>query len=384
MLIDKPRNGLKKLWEYCFMAQLNNSVYSEYYAGRTAFVVNANAKSVTDKTVNRLVDMVPAGDLFYSRSMKDSETYYRTILRRGYSRVFSGGGDGTVVNAINTMREIAKQERIERLPAVGILKLGTGNALGSVVGAKAPWLDVNHVVKGGKTSALPMTMVECDDGTLSPFAGIGYDGEILNDYHDLKEVHKDRPTAKLMSSVFGYIWAGITRTALRQINKPKNWIRVISSSDAYKMVHQDGADVEVMVPAGTVLYEGPSTLASVGSIRYFGYGFTMFPFADRRAGYLSLRICAAGVLPIVTNLYPGVWKGTYRHPQLHDFLVRDVVIESQNDMPYQVGGDASGYRRRLSFKAAPNAVEMVELAKERLPLPKGIMGLLPSPIFARG
>jgi hypothetical protein len=53
-----------------FMAMnANISSMSERYVGRSAFVLNANAKSVTDRTVSRLVDLVPAGDLFYCRSL---------------------------------------------------------------------------------------------------------------------------------------------------------------------------------------------------------------------------------------------------------------------------------------------------------------------------
>lgn len=366
------------------MGQSQYRGFAEYYAGRTAFVVNANAKCVSDKTVNRLVDLVPAGDLFYSRSKQDSENYFRTILRRGYGRVFSGGGDGTIVNAMNTMRKIAKEEGVEHLPAIGVLKLGTGNALGTVVGAKTPWVDVNHLVKGGELTCKPMTMVECDDKTLTPFAGIGYDGEILNDYREVKEQHEGKPTAKLMKTVFGYLWAAITRTARRHLRGPMQHVRVTSASDAYKMVHQDGRDLEVKIPAGEVLYEGPAVLVSIGAIHYFGYGFKMFPFAHTKPGHLNLRICHASVMSIIAHVYPGVWKGTYRHPELLDYLVSDVVIESKNEMPYQIGGDAAGSRRRLSFKAVPCAIDMVELAPERLPLPKRILGLLPAPSFARG
>ena len=365
------------------MHLLKNGFFSDYYTDRSAFILNANAKSVTDRVVSRLVDLIPAGDLFYSRSLKESENFYRTILRRGYARVFSGGGDGTLVNAINTIRRLSKNGLNNQIPAIGVLKLGTGNAMASIVGARSPWIDVNHVVKGGMITTRPMNLVECDNGELAPFAGIGYDGEILNDYFSLKEAHKGKPTERLMHSLFGYLWVGLTRTIPRNLNHPQSWIRVVSQFDAHKIVCLQGRDQEHLIPARTILYEGPSCLVSVGSIPYIGYGFKMFPFADRKPGHIQLRICSSGVTPMITHIYPGLWKGTYRHPELHDFLVRDVRIECKNEMSYQIGGDAVGLKQNLSFKAAENVVEVAELCKQRLVAPRGMLGLLPSPIFAR-
>jgi diacylglycerol kinase family enzyme len=365
------------------MHLLKNRFFSGYYTDKSAFILNANAKSVTDRVVSRLVDLIPAGDLFYSRSLQESENFYRTILTRGYARVFSGGGDGTLVNAINTIRRLSKNEPSNPIPAIGVLKLGTGNAMASIVGAQSPWIDVNHVVKGGMITTRPMNLVECDNGELAPFAGIGYDGEILNDYFALKEKHRGKPTERLMHSVFGYLWVGMTRTIPRNLNHPQSWIRAISQFDACKIICSQGKDQEHFIPAGSILYEGPSCLVSVGSIPYFGYNFKMFPFAGKKQGHIQLRICSSGLTPMITHLYPGLWKGTYRHPKLHDFLVKDVQIECNKEMPYQIGGDAAGLRHSLSFKATESIVKVVELSKQRLVAPRGMLGLLPAPIFAR-
>ena len=124
-------------------------------------------------------------------------------------------------------------------------------------------------------------------------------------------------------------------------------------------------------------------MVALGSIPCLGYGFQMFPFAQQRIDHVQLRICAAGLFTILTNVYPGIWRGTFRHPDLHDFLVRDVVIECDEELSYQIGGDAAGCRRRLSFRAAPNVVEFAELDANRLTAPRGMLGLLPSPTFAR-
>jgi hypothetical protein len=227
-------------------------------------------------------------------------------------------------------------------------------------------------------------MVRCEDGSLAPFAGIGLDGEVLNDYMDLKAASAGKITDRLYKSAFGYVWAGLTRTALRHVGKPRSRVRITSKNEAIKMVSLNGVDVEIKVPANSILYEGPASLISIGSIPCWGYGFQMFPFLKNRSEpRLQLRICSAGVWPIVSNLYPGIWNGSYRGEHLFDYLVDQVTVESEERLPYQVAGDARGYRKELSFTLAENCVQAVELDKNRLPYRRGVMGLLPAHALAR-
>jgi hypothetical protein len=145
---------------------------------------------------------------------------------------------------------------------------------------------------------------------------------------------------------------------------------------------KDG-DVEVALPAGAVIYEGPAPILSVGSIPFFGYGFTMFPFADRKPGFIQLRVGSTSIPAILSNLWPRVWKGTYRHPLLHDFLVKDFVVESDEELPYQVGGDAHGRRKVLSFRASAQPIEMVELGERLVPRGHALLQLGPARLMLR-
>lgn len=352
--------------------------------GRSAFLLNANAKSVGGSVLRKLIEMVPTGDLYLSRSFKDSERYLRTILDKGYGHIFSGGGDGTLVNTISTLHQIADKERCSSIPQIGVLKLGTGNAVASILGARKPLIDANHVLSGGRIEQRPLHLVRCEDGSLAPFAGIGLDGEVLNDYMDLKTAASGKMSEPLFRSAFGYIWAGLTRTAIRHLSKPHSIVRVTSKNAAVKMVSVNGADLEVPLPANSVLFEGPASLISVGSIPCWGYGFQMFPFLKNRTeAKMQLRICAAGVWPILSNLYPGIWNGSYRGSHLFDFLVDQVTVESEERLPYQVAGDARGYRKEISFTLAENCVQAAELDRNRMPYRRGVMGLLPAHALAR-
>lgn len=353
--------------------------------GRSAFLLNAKAKSVGGALLDRLIEMVPTGDLYLSHSINDSQKYVRTILDKGYGQVFSGGGDGTLMNTISTIYQLAKEQKCSSVPQVGVLRLGTGNAVASVLGAQRPLVDVNHVLSGGRIAKRPLHMIRCDDGSLAPFAGIGLDGEIINDYSDLKTSVEGKVTERLLRTAFGYVWAGLTKTAVRHVNKPHPMVRIKTKNAAIQKLARNGVDVGIDIPAGTTLYEGPASMVSVGSIPCFGYGFQMFPFLkdQDQAKKMQLRICTAGVWPIVSNLYPSLWKGTYRGDYVFDYLVDQVTIESEEMLPYQVAGDARGYRKNLSFSLAENCVQAVELDRIRLPFRRGVMGLLPAHALAR-
>ena len=182
-----------------------------------------------------------------------------------------------------------------------------------------------------------------------------------------------------LSSISAYVWAALSRTLPRHLNSKAPTIRIYTYQTAYQMISVDGKDQEIEIPANTLLYQGPADLASIGSIPWYGFGFTMFPFANQKEGFLNLRISTMNISTILTHLYPGLWKGTYRHPQLTDFLVQDIRVESEVPLPYQIGGDASGYQKCLRFKVAKHPVQIAELAKERLPnMTRPILGLLPA------
>ena len=347
------------------------------FSHRSAFLLNANARAVNSRLAERMADVVPAGDLFLSHTLDDAEIFARTITRRGYGQVFTGGGDGTLVHAVNLLRRAAREHHVP-MPQVGVLKLGTGNAMARAVGASTPLLDAHHIVHAGATSSIAMDLIETEDGSLTPFAGMGYDGAILNDYVWLKKLASSPLTKRIAESVAGYLAAIALRTIPVQMRSHPAQMRITTASPAIRMRATEAGDVEEALPAGTVLFEGAAPVVSVGTIPYYGFGFTMFPFARRHCGMLQLRVSTVPIPAILANLFPGVWRGTFRHEGLLDFLVRDVVVESDRPMPYQLGGDAHGERASLKFKVAAEPLQMVQLGQRLLP-ERRLAQLGPSP-----
>src|SRR6478609_929575 len=150
---------------------------------RIAVVVNGNAKSVTQEVISTLHQILLGGDLFVSRSLDDARHIARTIVSRGYGTVLTGGGDGTfTVMVTEVVREGRKQNRPH--PRFGLLKLGTGNALAWVVGARDPKsgelaADIERLTQDAGSRSMRFIEVE---GFVTPFCGLGADADVLADY----------------------------------------------------------------------------------------------------------------------------------------------------------------------------------------------------------
>lgn len=329
--------------------------------GRVAFLLNANAKSVTKKQKSRLAELIPKDDLYISKSLDEAQERIAEIMSHGYSYLFSGGGDGTAVSTINLLSQYARIMPEHLIPRMGVLRLGTGNALARLLGAGSPEDDIRGILSGKTLKPLLLSMVETDEGLLTPFAGIGYDGELINDFEKVKQVFFRSPFRKFFSSILGFSIAGIFKTLPRQAGKVAPTVLIKSSQPAYRIMRVDDKDEEVYLKEGTPLFNDIAPLICVGTIPSLGYGLRMFPFALKRPGYMHLRVSVVPIPVALAHLYPAIWQGNFRHPKLYDFLVKDVSIESSEGLPYQFAGDAMGYKKRLYFKVSTHPIAMASL-----------------------
>lgn len=326
---------------------------------KVAFLLNENAKSVTPNFKKKLQTLVSSKDLYFCKNMNDAQEHIKTILDERYPYVFCGGGDGTIVYAINAINQLGANLAPHLLPKIGVLRLGTGNALAKVLMAHNPLDDIKHVLAGKALKPLLLSMVQDSNNNLAPFAGMGYDGEIMNDFYSLKNVFFNTPLRKLFSSVIGFSIAGIFKTLPRQFTKKPNKIIIRSNHECYKIVKTNKGDEEFFIGKNEILYEGFAPFMCIGTIPYVGYSFKMFPFASKRPGFMHLRVCDVTLKTCLANLYPAIWDGYFRHKDLHDFLVKDVSIESQTPLAYQFAGDAMGHEKNLYFQTSQNPASMV-------------------------
>jgi diacylglycerol kinase family enzyme len=333
---------------------------------RVAVLLNANARKVTPKVVRALSHVVPEGDLFLSRSELDARRIAQQVVDRGFHTVFTGGGDGTFTCFVNEiLSEVARRRQFHatQTPRFGVLKLGTGNSLAALVRASSTrgdgiLDDVLRARSGEVPGTRPVDLLLID-GKRAPFAGLGIDGRLLNDYIAVKNAFADGPLSKVMSGPAGYFASVALRTVPHYLASPTMVDCEVKNHGAFAWrMGPDGKPAETFGP-GATLFKGSLMMAAAGTVPFYGYELKMFPFAGKRRGLFDLRLGTVPAAQILANL-PGLWKGTWFPEGLHDFLASDVSVHFSRPMPFQIAGDAEGTRDEVRLQVAPEAIEVCD------------------------
>ncbi|MDX9724006.1 MAG: diacylglycerol kinase family protein [Myxococcota bacterium] len=321
-----------------------------------ALLVNAQARGFTKAMRAGVFDAIPRRQLFFSYSLEESERNLLEILKRGFQAVFVCGGDGSLSRLLNDLRALVPDPREQ--PYVGVLRMGTGNAVADFLGCGAARDDLEKLRTQALMQRASLRLIETA-GQLCPFAGCGVDARVLNDYIALKQGMSGTPMEAALTGVRGYLLSGIFKTA-PQMLLPSNQRRcfVINEGSRAFAIDRHGRVLEVFEP-GAVLYSGNVLMAAVGSVPYYGYKLRMFPHAASRPALFQLRIGMMNPLLSVARL-PKLWRGELdREHGIYDFLVDKVRIEFDADTAFQLGGDAMGYRREVLFELAQRRFDFV-------------------------
>jgi diacylglycerol kinase family enzyme len=327
--------------------------------GKFAAYMNANAKRISPEVVSLVEELIYPDDIFYCNSPEDGIRAASTILERGYPTVFTGGGDGTIVQLINNLWNGVRGTDL-KIPVLGSLSLGTGNAVSSMVSSGSPIQDLKSYVANPSIDTIPLGMVE-SEGKLFPFGGVGLDAQILADYIFVKQWGESGFLKPVVQNLGGYFFGFFGVTAPRYIKDHLAGrdvtVKVTNLDECSHRILDDGTPGRNF-PPGSVIYEGPFSMLLVGTCPYYGYGMTVMPFADQRQDFFNLRIVNVAIPKLVANIGT-IWKGTYRNPEMHDFYCRSVKVELTSPIPYQRGGDLIGKSDHLEFRHVPNLVRLL-------------------------
>jgi diacylglycerol kinase family enzyme len=324
-------------------------------------MLNANARRVTDGVCERIERLVAPENIYYSHSPDESLDITAEIASQDYPTVFTGGGDGTFVKFINDYSEIGAGFNVgSAVPNIGVLHLGTGNAVASIVSSGNYECDLRSYLDSGYRDFQKLALVDAE-GSKFPFGGLGWDAEILNDYMALKHgVGANRFVKPLVQNLGGYFAAFFGRTMPRQIKRifrpGRTEVRVTNLGDEARVLYA-GEAVKSYGP-GEVLYEGPTNVTMFGSCPYYGHGLTVLPYSLTQPGFLHLRVVRMGMMKVLSNLR-SIWKGTYVGDDSFDWHVKHVRLDFSEPVPYQYGGDAQGYRESLELKISPVCVNLL-------------------------
>jgi diacylglycerol kinase family enzyme len=331
-------------------------------------LVNAHARHGSEALGARIRGMLPDARVAVTRSLDDARSFLLgELAARPPAVLLSGGGDGTAVSLINTLRD----ERVP-IPALGLLPLGTGNgwarATGSV-GPRAALRSVELLRHGDTPATRPFGLVEAE-GRVTPFAGMGWDAEILADYKrmlDEADVPVDptappgaRSTKKRGSALLPYLRSMFTRSIPRLLSAERPRIRLVNLGEQALVVDGSGRAVPVDGGGpGAVLYDGPLSVCGAGTTEQLGLGFRAFRFAHLVPGKLAVRVYAGDTLEATLRM-PLIWGGAHPLKNDHHFLLTHCRFELDRPVPVEIGGDVVGERTELELRLAPETVSLVD------------------------
>jgi hypothetical protein len=248
------------------------------------------------------------------------------------------------------------------VPRFGLLKLGTGNALAWVVGAR----DVEGRELGADIRRLceeagsrSVRFVEAE-GIISPFCGLGADAHVLSDYSAVKQRLGRTMLKGVAGGIPGYTLAALTKTLPSLLLSKMTHCRVTNLGGQAVRIGARGSTTGRPQETGEILYDGPMRLCALSAIPYYGYGFRMFPYAEERPDRMQLRISTIAPPEFIRHLKE-IWRGEYDNPKvLFDYLVEKVMIELDPPAPFQIGGDPRGERKRVVVELSPTPIDLVD------------------------
>lgn len=327
-----------------------------------AVVINLNSRRGSQRFADFAQRVLPRSRVVVTRSVDDVTSFVDGLSpERAPSVLLSGGGDGTAIGLLDALRS-----RSYAFPALGIVKLGTGNAWATTTGAPSPkraFETMARVLERGHTT-VPTTdfaLVEVE-GRLTPFAGSGCDAEVLHDYRLQREALPGS-LRRFAEGAPGYFASLFTRTIPRNVlQRAKPRVRLVNLGPEAFTVDAHGAVVKVpQAGAGTVLYEGPYGVTGAGTSCELGFGFKALHLARTLPGHMHVRVYAASAAEATRRLHQ-LWTGKHPLPRSHDFLLTHCRMEFDRDVPVEIGGDAIGLRRSVEYRVAPQIVSLVDWA----------------------
>jgi hypothetical protein len=332
---------------------------------RMAVLLNANAKRVSKAVHGAIAHVIPPEDIFLSRSVDDARLIARNVVKRGYGTVFTGGGDGTFVGFLNEIFDYLRERATPAAPRFGLLKLGTGNALANLLGAsqgRGMIQELQRARDGQVSGIYQLDLVEAE-GVRSPFAGLGIDAAIINDYAWMKKRYGMGKLGRFVDGRLGYGLAVACRTLPHYVvHRRMPEVEIINQGGTAFRLDPLGQPMGEPIEHGELLYRGPLKIVAAGTVPDLGFKLRFFPFAGRRRGKMHLRLFAGKYRAVLARL-PTVWRGELFPEGTFDFFCDRVSLSFDQPMPLQIGGDAKGYRDSLNLGIADRTVDLLSFAK---------------------
>ncbi len=323
-------------------------------------LINLRSRRGSTRLARTVRHHLPDARLALTRSL-DEARQFLSDLNAGPAPelIVSGGGDGTAVSLLNALERSGAA-----VPTLGLVPLGTGNgwarATGSPEFRQAMRRLARHRAQVADRPWPTRTFDLVDvEGVLSPWAGTGWDAEIVGDYQRLMHALPRRAAEWVggfpayMVSLFGY-------TVPRMVLRRRANVRLVNLGSEALAIDASGEPVPVVGGgAGAVLYEGPISVCGCGTTAELGLGFKAFPFAETVPGRMAVRIYSESTLRASRNVRK-LWRGEHPLPNDAHWLLDACRMEFDRPVPFEIGGDVIGTRTTVDFKLATRRASLLD------------------------
>jgi len=235
----------------------------------------------------------------------------RLAVEKGFERVVSVGGDGTINEIVNGIHDTGSISEV----TLGIIEMGTGGDYTRTIGTPRRYRDACQCLMGQRKMRVDVGVVEYMNENCTVkrlfvnFAGFGFDAEI---------VRRTNMQFKALGSMPSYLM-GLLTTLLCYKNQGISLI----------------IDGEVM--------DSRVCTVLVSNGKYGGGGMMAAPGADLTDGLLDVLIIGDLSKPDLLRSLPRVYKGTHlTHPKVTLKHGREIEVRSRQALSLQADGELLG------------------------------------------
>ena len=320
---------------------------------KLALYINLGARRISLSTIDQLRELVPPEDIFTASSPEEDLSAAHKIAEKDYEAIFMAGGDGTFVRFLNTLARVYGD--LKALPPIGILRLGTGNAVARLVSAGDALSDLRSYLINPSHDYLPLSLIETD-GFYYPFGGLGWDAQWLEDYERLNTLFPE-----VIKGRVGYITAFVFGTVPKRfwslIKQEKVFVEITNGDKTAYFVGDNGVKGKEIPPQAEI-FSGEVNSIAFGTVPDYGYGIRILPFANRYPEFMHMRIVKLSMLRALAAA-PSIYKGNFRHPDVVDVYCSDCTVRLSAPLPLQIAGESMGRKTHVAFHIVPSIVNLI-------------------------
>ncbi len=261
----------------------------------------------------------------YTNAPGHGRELVREALAAGYARVLVAGGDGTVLEAVESL--------VESQAALALLPIGTGNQLAANMGLPKGIEKSIDVAVAGTVRRIDVGML--DGRPFSCFAGAGFDAEVVRPDSDLKRK-------------IGYL--AYVHAAAGAAFAPKPSSIAVTVDGERTVCNGIGVEVANMPALTAPLLVRPIDLV---------------PDGKPDDGLLDVCVLAVEkTIDFVTALTSIMVGRTDKDPRLRYFRGREVTVEADPPLPVQIDGERLEMTTPFSATVRPGALGILVPAQQ--------------------